>query len=127
MKFTNNNYSVCTINEGRNSEIYHLPNGAKPIAINQNVVLYKFENQIGLMNYKNNQRMCEAISLSFKPKNIVNLDCTKSNGYNLMLVGNKSSNEFAVINITNNLIKVLFSNGMPSSLKKVFFKNQESS
>jgi hypothetical protein len=79
------------------------------------------------MNYKNKQKMGEAIAMNFEPKNIVNLDCTKSNGCNLMLVGNKSSNEFAVINITNNLIKVNFSNGMPKSLKKVFFKNQESS
>lgn len=43
----------------------------------------------------------------------------------MMLVGTKSSNEFIVINISNNKMKSLFSGGMPNSLKKVFLKNQD--
>ena len=101
-----------------------MPHGAKPIAMNANLILYTFQGYVGLMSTKC-QILCEPLAVAFKPKNMVCLDCSKTDGYNLMLVGAKSSNDFAVINFSNNQIKPLLNGGMPNSLKKVFSKNQD--
>ena len=120
------NYSILEI-ERENMTQYKLPPGVKPIIVQKDTALIKKKSEngfykIGLLKFKQQGVTATSVlEIGFSPKMVLNLDSIKDDSQDnfIMLVGQKSINDFAILKLSNNSMTLIKKSGLPVSLSKI--------